>query len=363
MKIALIGEYSGFHTNLRDGLNELGHNVVSISDGDGFKNFERDINLKSNNKNKYLRVLDYIKKVGFDINYIKDYDIIQFINPIIPPFLNLNINKYFINKLINNNKSSFLVCAGDDALVWDYWESGNNENLRYSWIKGTIKDYIAENALPYWENENILLWNKELIKEVNGIIPIMYEYFRPYSQFIDKVRAIPIPINLDKIKFSENKVKNKLIIFHGLNRYFAKGTNYVEKAFDILKSKYPNDLELIIAGKLTYNEYTNIIKDTNVIIDQVLSYSMGMNGLNSLAMGKILLGGNEKENNDLLGYEFNPVINITPDVKTIVTSIERVLDEKHLIAEKSYESRQFVETYHNHVDVSQKYIDFWLKKL
>ena len=35
MKILLLGEYSGLHLNLRDGLRELGHDVVLASAGDG----------------------------------------------------------------------------------------------------------------------------------------------------------------------------------------------------------------------------------------------------------------------------------------------------------------------------------------
>ena len=45
MKILLIGEYSRAHLTLAEGLRSLGHEVLTASDGDGFKNYPRDIDL------------------------------------------------------------------------------------------------------------------------------------------------------------------------------------------------------------------------------------------------------------------------------------------------------------------------------
>ena len=47
MKILLIGEYSNLHNSLKQGLVNNGHNVVLLSNGDGFKNYEADILIKS----------------------------------------------------------------------------------------------------------------------------------------------------------------------------------------------------------------------------------------------------------------------------------------------------------------------------
>ena len=47
MKILLIGEYSNLHNSLKQGLVNNGHNVVLLSNGDGFKNYETDILIKS----------------------------------------------------------------------------------------------------------------------------------------------------------------------------------------------------------------------------------------------------------------------------------------------------------------------------
>ena len=48
MKILLLGEFSGFNKNLKDGLLKLGHECQVAGIKDGFKNIPVDINLDSN---------------------------------------------------------------------------------------------------------------------------------------------------------------------------------------------------------------------------------------------------------------------------------------------------------------------------
>lgn len=43
MRILLLGEYSNVHATLAKGLKALGHEVVLASDGDGWKNYVRDV--------------------------------------------------------------------------------------------------------------------------------------------------------------------------------------------------------------------------------------------------------------------------------------------------------------------------------
>ena len=57
MKILLIGEYSNLHNSLKQGLQKNGFEVTLLSTGDGFKNFDSDIPIKSSLfENKFLKV-------------------------------------------------------------------------------------------------------------------------------------------------------------------------------------------------------------------------------------------------------------------------------------------------------------------
>ncbi len=361
MKILLVGEFSGLHNNLKEGLLKLGHEVVLASTGDGWKKFPSDINWLPTRFKGRLGYLEYLYKQYKLSRNLKDFDVVQFIsnNQIFEKRLGLN-NICYTN-LIKNNKKSFFVIAGGDSVIWQYWLNTKDYKLS-NLIKQTNKLDLDKKLVKYFLSHREKLKTLKLLKKANGIIPIMYEYAQPYRELSNICSTIPIPINCDKIKFIKNNVSSKLIVFHGLNRRGAKGTEYVEEAFEILRKKHPNDLELIIAGNMKYKEYIEFIKRVNIIIDQTNSYSLGINGLVSLAQGKITMGGAEIEGLKELGYESCPVINITPNSQDIVKKIEELLEQKNQLSELSKQSRIFVEKYHNHITIAKKYLEVWESK-
>ena len=65
MDIVLIGEFSGLHLNLKEGLQQLGINVLLVANGDGWKNFESDFcwyDENSSRINKYFTLIKNINK-------------------------------------------------------------------------------------------------------------------------------------------------------------------------------------------------------------------------------------------------------------------------------------------------------------
>lgn len=84
MKILLLGEYSNVHHTLAQGLRHLGHEVVVASDGDGWKNYPRDIDLRRNVPSK-TDSLRFIGRLLRNFRKFKGYDIVQIINPVFIP--------------------------------------------------------------------------------------------------------------------------------------------------------------------------------------------------------------------------------------------------------------------------------------
>ena len=80
MKILLLGEFSGLHWNLAEGLRALGHDVCVASDGCGWRNYPRDIALDRPTDSLrdgiccLLRILRHLP--GF-----RGYDVVQIISP------------------------------------------------------------------------------------------------------------------------------------------------------------------------------------------------------------------------------------------------------------------------------------------
>src|SRR5690554_1878487 len=95
MKILLLGEYSRLHNSLKEGLQALGHEVVIIGTGDGFKKFPVDIYLKEKYRTGTLSILKKViyKLTNTDLtscnihkqfkkheHNLKGFDVVQLIN-------------------------------------------------------------------------------------------------------------------------------------------------------------------------------------------------------------------------------------------------------------------------------------------
>jgi glycosyltransferase involved in cell wall biosynthesis len=353
MRILLAGEYSGLHNNLKDGLNKLGHEVILAASGDGFKKFPADY-LWVPNSSGTLDNLSLLWRINRDVKSWKPFDVVQFINPSIVTH-RMGFNNYIIKQLLNKATKSFLLAAGDDYHVWKYYGNPGvyKEQVKYNWIK----EIIAQNDVP--NNLKDLFppkWTEQLIRLVDNVIPIAYEYQQAYGSVPNRTSIIKMPINVDKVSYKENKVvNNKVVIIHGLNRESFKGTHYIREAFERLSKKYPNDLELIIQGKMSQKDYFDLVSRCNVILDQTNSYSLGMNALYSMAMGKVVLGGAEQESIIAHGYDYCPAINILPSVKDIEEKITMLLDKRDQIREIGYQSREFIEKHHHYLDIASEY--------
>ena len=350
-----MGEFSGLHKNLKEGLVELGHGAVVAASGDGFKKIPVDISFDFDSSfNGSIGKAHKRLKLLSSLSNLKGYDVVQMVNPFIFP-RTMFPSQYSIDKIMKNNDKFFLSGAGSDAYYWRY----GRKNLAYGTFEDNLKYDLKLSVSPL-ESDRAFNFNRWLVENSNGVIPIMYEYEVSYSDIANRLNTIPIPINIEKIKYQDNTIKEKVVIFHGLSRYGFKGTRHVEEAFDYLRQKYPNDLELVIEGNLPLNEYLDLMSRTNIVIDQMNSHSLGLNGIYALAMGKVVMGGAEPEGLNSLGVTSSPVINLKPNAESLIREIELLLENKKRIPQIGFESRQFAEKVHSHIKVAQQYVNTWM---
>ena len=107
MKILLLGEFSGVHTNLKEGLEALGHSVTLASSGDSYKNFQGDFNYAPKKNNKLYRVLFKIIFLLLTIKKLYHYVVVQIIAPNIFVGEILNLNHHNLMKLKKHSKAFF----------------------------------------------------------------------------------------------------------------------------------------------------------------------------------------------------------------------------------------------------------------
>lgn len=350
MNILLFGEYSGLFNCLKDGLKAIGHNVTLVSDGDGLKDYDSDFRWDVKFPIQSIaKVLGYLNLL---VHYkrIIGYDVVLFVSPTMSRYQ--IVNKIVYGLLVNKNKKSYLVSSGLYSTSFEFWYSKVGSKY-FQYTSQSLEENEGESMRH--DNPQMIEWENGLFSRIDGIIPIWYEYAEPYRNHPKLKPAIRIPINLQKFVYTPNVVNNKIVFFHGKTRS-CKGGKFIVAAFNLLRDKYKDEADFIAMDKIVpFDEYMQLMKRVNVILDDANSYSFAMNVLFAMAQGKICMGGAEPESNKELGYSYNPVFNITSDVNQICGQIEYIIRNKERITEWGALSRRFVEEYHDYIEVAKEY--------
>lgn len=371
MRILIIGEYSSFAKNLSEGFRQLGHECFVFSWGDGFKKIKQDSNFSYTINARYqggglLSFFFYILKSFISFLHLRDYvnnrfkaqknDVIIILNLEFVKkkyhFWQARFSKKMILDSVKNPENIFLSSCGNDVPYFDYWSKNKwkNEDL----IKKDVKKYLSTSNIKHLKYCNSF---------VNKVIPISYGYAEAwrkskYSMHYTVIKTIPLPIDSSKISVT-NVLGDKIVIFHGISRPVDKGTKYIKEALDCLQRDYADVVECRAEGGLPLDEYLKLLDRTNILIDQALADTAAMNALYGLAMGKVVLGGNEEENQKEYNEYDCPVVNIIPDHNQIYNELVKLVTNRSLIEELSLKSRMYVERVHDSKVIAQKYLEIF----
>lgn len=351
MKILLLGEFSSLHKYLKDGLKSIEDvDVVLYSQGDGWKKIGgSDKNIPTlTSRGIFGRIKFYIQYINF-ISELKGFDVVQLINTQIFP---IGFSKYIIKRIQKKNKCISLVAAGEDYPLMQAYKRGAFNSYIYDFNKELV-DLYDSNTMKVKKKISEEL---NIVQKADIIIPSLYEYAVGYTKTYS---VIPFPINIDTIKYEQNVVNDKIVFFHGLNREATKGTKMIVEAMNILKEKYPTDVEIIIDGHMPFDEYVKIMKMTNVVVDQCLTYGYGINACIAMAQGKVVMAPCHIKTLESFGISNCPIIDIGPNVRDIYDKMEYLVLNKRLIKEIGIESRKYVEEIHNYKKIAYRYIDAW----
>jgi hypothetical protein len=361
MKILLLGEYSNLHATLADGLRLLGHEVTVASDGCKWMENDRDINLARPGYDLYNSI-NYLFRINKIFKNFTGFDVVQIKNP---SFLDLKIkrNLAFYRFLKKNNGKVFLGAFGTDY----FWEKLciENKTLRYSDL------FIGNNPLDIykceWSGNQFEDANVEMAETCNGIVSCLYEYYKAYEPYYkNKLGYIPLPINTDFLGYKQKGTEqDKIKFFIGIQKLKTKlkGTDVMLEELLRIQQTYPNEVQVNSATSLSWNQYVKIMSESHILLDQLYSYTPGMNGLIGMSQGLVLVGGGEPEMYELLNESGNrPIINVLPSKEDIYNKLENLVLNKKDIPEISANSRRFVEVNHNYIQVAQQYVDFWNSK-
>lgn len=143
-----------------------------------------------------------------------------------------------------------------------------------------------------------------------------------------------IPVNVQK----------KIRILHAPSNSHYKGSIYVNNSINSLKKKYPEKFEFIEVKNKPISELYELIKTSDIIIDQMLVGFYGLLSVESMAMGKPVV---VYVRPDIWSQikDYCPVINANPDNLTEV--LEGLISKPEELESIGLKSRKFVENYHD----------------
>lgn len=385
MRILLCGDYSGVHSELGKELKRMGHNVVVLSGGDGYKSFERDIDIpdfESNVKvlNVFCVILDFFGLKGLisyfkhrkKIKNLKGFDVVQLINPIVISAFGSLLNALLIRRLRKNNSTMFLCALGDD----------------YQWVDMCLKNKLKYSPFDKMSFFNLhryiyslkykfglfFRYNHKVAKgESSFIIPGLLDYDLAYDGDFKKNKIIKIPLsreivngakeNIKKLESNINcgSSKRKVIVFHGWQKgkELRKGNDVFDEAVTFLKEKYGEEIiDYSIVSGLPYSEYIKRFNQSDIFLDQIYSYDRGVNALLGMAEGKVVFSGFEFEKN--INSNITEIgVNAVPDVKVLISDLESVILDRKKMQEIKLNALKYVVKNHDPTVIAKEYIALW----
>ncbi len=362
MKILLLGEYSNVHWTLAEGLRSLGHEVCVISDGDCWKNYNRDINMTRRSSGKIDGITYYMKILRL-LPRLKGFDIVQLINPI---FFELRAKRIapLYKYLRRNNRRIVLGAYGMDY----YYVSTclDCKTFRYSDFnfgnKQRTDEPFNQHFMKEWLGEKKEL-NVFIANDCDAIVTGLCEYYMCYRPvYPDKTSFIPFPIKIIETEKREDKHLGPVKIFIGIqkSRSAYKGTDIMLKSLERIKAKYPERIEIIKVESVPFAQYKQLMKSSDAIVDQLYSYTPAMNALQAMSEGLIAIGGAEPENYEILGEDtLRPIINVLPYGDDCFQKIEQLVLHPERIPQMKRDSIAYVAKHHDHLKVAKKYSDLY----
>ena len=392
MKILLIGEASFLHNTLKKGLLERGHRVFTMSDGNGWHDAPRDINLRRNLRWGKFGGLWVVWQLLRHLPQLCGNDVVQIHNYQFVPLM-YRWNTLLLRFLKLTNRCVVKGCFGDDPQIFrrqaqgvpaysDTFWSGQLQNTDQH--RDRIAEVVEHGAEASWRKTTAM---------ADALVPCLYEYWLDYNEppYAAKLHYIPLPTECEEmVRWCDGEMvkcvgndtpshpndshpndsqlptnlttspSHHLTILIGLQpkRDFMKGAMKIAMFVEEVARRHPGKVQIKYVEGVPYDEYMRLLAEADVLVDQLYSYTPSMNSLAAMARGTVVIGGGEEEYYEFIGEDtLRPIINVRPDLpdEENIATIERALFTDGTLERMAQESIQFVHKYHDYRHVAEQY--------
>lgn len=389
MKILLIGEASFLHNTLKKGLVERGHRVTTMSDGNGWHDAPRDIDLRRDWRWGKLGGLRVVWQLLRHLPQLCGNDVVQIHNYQFVPLM-YRWNTLLLRFLKLTNRRVVKGCFGDDPQIFRRQAQGVPAYSDTYWC-GQLQnaDQHRDRIAEVVEHGAEASWRKTT-RMADALVACLYEYWLDYNEppYAAKLHYIPLPIECEEmLRWCDGEMvkcvgndtlspshpndsqlptnlttspPHPLTLLIGLQpkRDFMKGAMKIAAFVEEVARRHPGKVQIKYVEGVPYDEYMHLLAEADVLVDQLYSYTPSMNSLAAMARGTVVIGGGEEEYYEFIGEKtLRPIINVRPDVpdEENIAAIERALFTDGMLERMAQESIQFVHKYHDYRLVAKQY--------
>ena len=226
MRILFIGDYSNLHACLAKELKKRGHEVTVLSDRGGYMQTHSDIYIPR--RPGAIGGLIYLARVLAVLPRLRDYDVVQIINP---NFLYLKPGKLrpIFDRLKAQNRSVYLTLAGNDYFF--VRQCMDTDMFRFSEFRIGDKPtefYQTDPGFAHgWISDVNQRWNRYVYDNIDGAMSVLPEYDMAARPILgNRLTFTNLPIDLSSLPYRPLKIDGPLKIFIGIKEEMAieKGT-------------------------------------------------------------------------------------------------------------------------------------------
>lgn len=366
MKILFLGDYSNLHGTLAAELRRRGHSVTLLSDRCGCMDVDNDISLRRGNGP--LSGFPYLYRIFQLMPQLRGYDVVQFVNP---HFFRLKPGKlmYFLRELKRHNGSLFLSLAGNDHFFVKACVHGGIFRFSEFRVGSTPTEFArvkATHEMGYlWPS--VARYTTDFYDMLDGAMSVLPEYDMAARPVLgDRLAFTNLPVILDDFVPMPFDASGKIKILVGMRSelILPKGTQTLLDAALALQKEMPERVEVENVRDLPWTEYKRKLAVSHIVLDQLYSYSPGLNALDTMALGRIAASGAQPEYYDYLKEpELRPIIPLSPLETDITALLRQVLTDPEAMVRMARDGRILVEKHNDARVVTDRYEAHWEKML
>lgn len=370
MKILLLGDASNCQAILARALARQGHDVTLMSEGCRWMHTYRDIDISRRNGIIGGGIL-YARMSTVLARDLQGYDIVQFSSPgfadLRPVWL-----RQLLRRIRRNNGRLFLTALGTDSILVRNL-TGQKPALAYS--EWQVEKRPAPWALDprsqrdKWLSKTLADYTEEFYDSMSGVASVLYEYHRIIeSERPDMpVHYVGLPIDRSlllppRVHGFEDKIRILYACHRG--REIEKGAGILLDMARRVAADYGDDVEILTPENMPYDRFTGYLAESDIVLDQLYSFTPAMTALLGMAQGVVAVSGAEEEYYSFIGQgpELRPIFNPDPrDMEETCRRFHTLLSDRAQLKRMSGQGPEFIRR-HNDADiVAKRYMELWEK--